>query len=85
MEYNRQVKAKRKDLIELISDIPASYKPRTYYVDVTFKTKLENLVKFILGLQRSSKWLDPKGLRIGVADEKQGVLGVQLTIIANAL
>ncbi|HEX30297.1 TPA: helix-hairpin-helix domain-containing protein [Candidatus Poribacteria bacterium] len=85
MRYNQEVKAKRNDLLALITGIPASYKPRVYYVDMTFKTKLESLVKFILSLQQSSKWLEPRGLRIGVADEKQGILGVRLTIIANAL
>lgn len=85
MGYNQEVKEKRGDLLKLVGGIPASYKPRVYLVDVVFKAKLENFVNFMSRLQESVRWLDPKGLRIGIADEKRELLGIQLTIIASAL
>jgi hypothetical protein len=84
-EYNRLVKVERNRLIKIVGDVPASYLPRTYLVDLFFKSKIDNVVNLLVKILESSKWLDPKGLKIGIADEKHENLSVQLTIIATAL
>lgn len=85
LDYSKKVAAKEAELRGIVYGMAASYKPRLYQVDLIFKTKLENLVRFIAGIKDSLKWIDPRGLRIGVADEKKGILSVQLTLIATVL
>lgn len=85
LDYSKKVAAKESELRRIVYGMAASYKPRLYQVDLIFKTKIENLVRFIAGIKDSMKWIDPRGLRIGVADEKEGILSVQLTLIATVL
>ena len=57
----------------------------TFSVRMVFKSKMEQLVKFMYNLQTSAKWVKVESVRISISDQKENILSVDLSMTAKTL
>ncbi len=89
--YKDRVAEKKKDVrawlgkIDTIKNARAGQKVGTFSVRMLFKSKMEQLVRFLYNLQTSAKWLKVESMRISISDQKENILSVDLSMTAKTL
>ena len=56
-----------------------------FSIKMVFKSRIDQLVRFMYNLQDSARWIRMDSMRIGIADRKETVLSVELSMTATAL
>ncbi|MFC1712084.1 hypothetical protein ACFL6S_00380 [Candidatus Poribacteria bacterium] len=56
-----------------------------FSIKMVFKSRIDQLVKFMYTLQDSARWIKVDSMRIGISERKETVLSVELSMTATAL
>lgn len=89
--YEDRVAEKKKDVrawlgkIDTIKNTRTGQKVGTFSVRMLFKSKMDQLVRFLYNLQTSAKWLKVESMRISISDQKENILSVDLSMTAKTL
>lgn len=89
--YTNAIKDDKNEIFELLNRLElfekkvAEDKYGRYTVKMTFKSQMPQLVKLLYNIQTTSKWLKIDGMRVSVADPKQTLLSVELSLTATVL
>jgi hypothetical protein len=89
--YEDRVAEKKKDVrtwlgkLDTIKNAKTGQKVGTFSVRMLFKSKMDQLVKFLYNLQTSAKWLKVESMRISISDQKENILSVDLSMTAKTL
>jgi hypothetical protein len=89
--YKDRVAEKKKDVrawlgkIDTIKNARTGQKVGMFSVRMLFKSKMEQLVRFLYNLQTSAKWLKVESMRISISDQKENILSVDLSMTAKTL
>jgi len=89
--YSDRVNEKKNEISRWVNklQIPSSIKDGDkmgeFAVKMVFKGRIEQLVKFLYNIQESAKWIKFESMRISIADRKETVLNVELSMTATAL
>lgn len=89
--YGNAVKDDKNEIFELLNRLDIFEKKSSedksgrYTVKMTFKSQMPQLVRLLYNIQTTSKWLKVDGMRISVADPKQTLLSVELSLTATVL
>jgi len=60
-------------------------KTEVFSIKMVFKSRIDQLVKFMYNLQDSARWLKIDSMRIGISDRQETLLSVELSLTATAL
>ena len=63
----------------------ASQRMSKYAIKMVFKSKIDQLVKFLYDVQDSARWLKVDSMRIGISERKETTLSVELSMTAMVL
>jgi hypothetical protein len=89
--YKDRVAEKKKDVrtwlgkLDTVENAKAGQKVGTFSVRMLFKSKMDQLVRFLYNLQTSAKWLKVESMRISISDQKENTLSVDLSMTAKTL
>jgi hypothetical protein len=89
--YKDRVAEKKKDVrtwlgkLDVLKNAGTGQKVGTFSVRMVFKSKMEQLVKFLYNLQTSGKWLRVESMRISISDQKENILSVDISMTAKTL
>jgi hypothetical protein len=89
--YRDRVAEEKKDVRGWLKKLDITESPKmgqkigTFSVRMVFKSKMEQLVKFLYNLQTSAKWLRVESIRISISDQKESILSVDLSMTAKTL
>lgn len=56
-----------------------------YIVKLVFKTQMDKLVRFLYNLQNTARWLKIDSMNLSIADKKQSILSIEMSMTANIL
>ncbi len=56
-----------------------------FSIKTVFKSRIDQLVKFMYNLQNSARWLRVDSMRIGISERKETVLSVEISMTATVL
>lgn len=83
--YQRAVLKKKAELRKLLSEVDTSYERQSFLINISFKSEIEPLVKFIHNLESSLKWFKVESMKISVSDPKRTLLSTELSLMATIL
>jgi len=71
--------------INIVDSAKLEDKAGRYTVNMVFKSEMPQLVKLLYNLQTTAKWIKVDGMQVTLADRKQTLLNVNLSMIATVL
>jgi len=89
--YRDRVAGKKKDVRAWLKKLDITESPKmgqkvgTFSVRMLFKSKMDQLVRFLYNLQTSAKWVRVESMRISISDQKENILSVDLSMTAKTL
>jgi hypothetical protein len=84
-QYLSQVTTQKELLQESFLQVPPTYKPELYIVEMNFTDQVDKMVRLIQSIDSTAKWLFVRNIRMSVdaKNRNQANLGVALTLVAK--
>lgn len=89
--YSDRVKESKTEMQKIVNDLGIIQgtnkreKIERFTVKVIFKSRIDQLVRFLYNVQNSARWLKIDSMNVNVADKKQNILSVEISMTANIL
>ena len=89
--HSKRVREAKDEMVEWLGDVGISQtaidsqRLSKYTIKMVFKSKIDQLVKFMYNVQDSARWLRVDSMRIGISDRKETTLSVELSMTATVL
>ena len=89
--HSKAVNQRKDEMVGWLGDVGisqtdiVSQRMSKYVIKMVFKSKIDQLVKFLYDLQDSARWLKFDSMRIGISERKETTLSVELSMTAMVL
>jgi len=89
--YSGRLRSKKNEIsgmlgkINIVDSAKLEDKAGRYTVNMVFKSEMPQLVKLLYNLQTTAKWIKVDGMQVTLADRRQTLLNVNLSMTATVL
>ncbi|MBD3180975.1 hypothetical protein GF312_01715 [Candidatus Poribacteria bacterium] len=89
--YGDRVRQTKAEIIDSLSKLQPTRgdqvndKTGLFTVKVIFKSRMDQLVRFLYNLQENAKWLKIESMRLSVSDRRETILAVEINMMATVL